>query len=224
MKINKLLSLMAISVFTFNAVAQKAVTITETTESIGEESGNALRAVIYGADEKTIFKSWKSIMKNHDAIVKTKKNEMYATEVLISSISDHKISVFAKIKDVDRLSKEVLFIFKKTDEIVSSSSDISGYTSAKEMVLTFATAVSKKAAEDFLKDAQKTLGKLEGDYEELTKQKQKAEKEIEECKETITNNEYNIQENIKNQKNKIEEIEKQKVILRKAKYAKEIFE
>jgi hypothetical protein len=224
MRIIKLiLFLLLTSIINISSWAQNTIVVSETIENVGDESGNALRTVIFRADEKAILKAWKSVLKNHEADVKTKGGEMYGTEVLISSISDHKMSVFMKMKDLNKTSKEVFFIFKKTEDILSSGNDISGYTSAKEIILNFATEVSKKATVEYFESERKKLEKLVNEFETLARDKKKSEKDIEVCKESITDNEYKIQENLKNQKIIHEEIEKQKKSLRIARDAKDVF-
>ena len=206
------------------AHAQKQTTITETSENIADANGNALRVEIFRADTKTILKEWKSKMKNYDGEVKIKKDELTATNVIISLISEHQIKVYAKVKDYTKESKEVFFIFLNGSQAVSSSSDISGYTAAKEIVSNFASELSKEATEKFYEDQDKALNKLQGELKNLIKEKEKAEKEIEDCKDSIKDNEYKIVENKDKQADLVKKIETQKKIVKDAKNNKEVFE
>ena len=136
----------------FTAQAQKGVEVTESTEEINDVNGNALRTIINRADEKTISKEWKKLMKSYKASVKTKGNEVHATEVMVSSISEFPIQVYAQINEISETEMELLVIFMNGDRSISSSSDISGYTAAKKIVEDFALQISNEATSAFFEN------------------------------------------------------------------------
>lgn len=208
----------------FIAQAQKNATITETSENIADANGSALRVEIFQTDSKTILKEWKSKMKKYDGDVKIKKGELIASNVKISLISEHEIKVYAKVKDYTKSSKEVFFIFLNGNQSISSTSDISGFTAAKEIVSSFATELSKNSTKAFFDNQDKALNKLQKELKDLVKEKEKAEKEIENCKESIKDNEYKIVDNKEKQSDLIKKIDSQKKIVKDAKNNKEVFE
>lgn len=207
----------------YSAFAQKGTEVTETTANINDINGNALKVVINRADEKTISKEWKRKMKNYDASVKTKSNEVHATEVSISSISEFTIQVYAQINEIDETQKEFLAIFMNGDRSISSSSDISGFTAAKEIVKTFAEELSSNATASYFENQEDQLKELEDRLDDLHKKKKKAEEEIEEAKETIKEREYDLKENEKQREKTEKEIEIQKQTLKNAKKELDLF-
>lgn len=204
--------------------AQSPVKVTETIESIESVNGNALQTTIYRSDSKSILKSFKSLLKGYDGDVDQKKDYLIASEVLISSISEHQIKVYAKTKEIDEKSVSLFVIFLNGDSPVSSSNDVSSYTAAKEILNDFSRNQSQQATERYFELEEKKLSDLEKDLENLLKEKKKAEKEIEDCKKAINDNEYKIKENIDNQKKVSGKIATQKDLVKTARNEKELFD
>jgi len=207
----------------FTAQAQKGVEITESTEEINDVNGNALRTIINRADEKTISKEWKKLMKSYKASVKTKGNEVHATEVMVSSINEFPIQVFAEINEVNDAQMELKVIFMNGDRSISSSSDISGYTAAKKIVEEFAYEISNEATSAFFENEEAKLEDLDSKLEDLKKEKEKAENEIKEAKELINEREYDLKENEKKREETLKSIEAQKQAVKNAKKELEQF-
>lgn len=197
--------------------AQKGFDVSETKEKINDFDGNALRIEINRSDEKTISKEWKKKMKNYDGSVKTKKNEINATEVNISSISDYPIQVFAKVNELKDKKHEFLVIFLNGNQSISSKSDISGFTAAKNIVSSFANEISKDATQDYNDLQEKELKALNSKIDDLQKEKKNAEKEIEDSKKTIKEKEKEIEENEKERVKTLKKIEEQKKVIKDAK-------
>lgn len=206
------------------SLAQSPVKVTETIESIEQVNGNAFQTTIYRSDSKSILKSFKSLLKNYDGDVDQKKDYLMASEVLIGSISEHQIKVYAKTKEIDDKSTSLFVIFLNGDSPVSSQTDISSYTAAKEILSDFSRSHSQEATLDYFDNEEKKLESLEKELENLLKEKKKAEKEIEDCKKSITDNEYNIKENIDKQKKINSEIASQKSTVKAARNEKELFD
>lgn len=216
-KLSKIILLAFILGLGFTAQAQKGAEVTESTEEINDFDGNVLRTVINRSDEKTISKEWKRKMKSYKASVKAKKNEIHATEVNISSISEFPIRVYAQINEINESQMEFLVMFMNGDRSISSSSDISGYTAAKKIVEEFAQEISNEATSAFFDTEEDRLKELESQLNNLKKEKKKAEKDIEEAKETIKEREYDLSENEKQSKETQKQIEAQKQAVKNAK-------
>lgn len=200
----------------YNTQAQNGIEITERTEEINDINGNALRTVINRADEKTISKEWKRKMKDYDASVKTKGNEVHATEVNISTISEFPIQVYAEINKIDETQMEFLVLFMNGDRSISSSTDISGYTAAKKILEEFANQLSKEATEEYNEKQISLLEDLQKQLEDLKDNKKDAEEEIKEAKETIKEKEYELAENEKKREETLKKIEAQKQAVKNA--------
>lgn len=152
--------------------AQDKIKVSESSEQIEGVKGNAFKVEIYRSDEKTVAKEWKSEIKGKSGDVDIKGNSVVATDVLIKSISDHEITVYAQVKQLDEKTIEFSAIFLNGDRAISSS-DAGAHLVAKKMVKDFANSVSKEAAKehhedqvDLLKDYNKSLEKLTEEIEE----------------------------------------------------------
>lgn len=216
-KLSKIILLAFVLSLGYTVQAQNAAEVTESTENINDIDGNVLRTVINRADEKTISKEWKRKMKNYKASVKTQKNEIHATDVNISSISDFPIQVYAQTKDIGESQMEFLVMFMNGDRSISSSSDISGFTAAKQIVKEFSQEISNEATSAYFENEEDRLKELESKLDNLKKEKEKAEKEIEEAKETINEREYDLNENVKQSAETQKQIETQKQAVENAK-------
>jgi chromosome segregation ATPase len=216
-QMSKLLTL-TLALFALNLLsAQEVTTVTETIENIGDANGSALRVEINRADERTIAKEWKSVMKDYDGDVNIKGDEIYASEVMISAISEHEIKVFAKISKLNETKKEFTVIFLNGDRAISSESDISGYTAAKDIVMRFAKARSLEATTEYKENQEDALKELEDNLDDLLRDKKRAEDDIEDCKETIKEKEYDLEQNQDKRGELVKQIEEQKKTLKNAK-------
>lgn len=216
-KLNKIILLAFVLSLGYGAQAQKGVEITEHAETINGIDGNVLRTIINRADKKTISKEWKRKMKRYKASVKTKSNEVHATEVMIPSISEFPIQVYAQINEVSESQMEFLVLFMNGDRDISSSSDISGFTAAKQIVKEFSHEISKEASSAYFKNEEDQLKDLGNKLDDLKKEKKKAEKEIEDAKELIKEREYDLKENEKLREETLKQIDKQKQSVKNAK-------
>lgn len=210
--------------FGYTVHSQEAISITEISASIQDASGNALRTEINRADEKMINKAWKSLMKDYDGDVEVKGNTIISKEVIIPSISDRGITVYAQTSKLSDTKKEFQVIFLNGDQDISSRSDVSAYTAANQIVKDFAQKVSNTATNKY-RDIQ--LGLLKGlskELEGLKRDQANAEKEIKKAKETIKDKEYELENNEKEQQEAVKKIEKQKEMVKNAKIEAELFE
>ncbi|MEQ8625001.1 MAG: hypothetical protein RJQ00_12640 [Vicingaceae bacterium] len=166
--------------------AQDKIKVSESSKEIEGVKGNALTVEIYRADEKTVAKEWKASLKRKSGDVDIKGNSIIATDVLIESISDHEITIYALVKRVNKTTLEFSAIFLNGDRAISSS-DAGAHLVAKKMVKDFANSVSKEAAKEhhklqlgILEDHKKSLKKLTNDIEDANKLIIEKKKEIEE--------------------------------------------
>ena len=185
-----------ISLF-FLTTATYAQEVNEQSGNIDKVSGTVLRTTINRAEEKTIVKGWKGVMKDYDADVDTKNNGITAKEVKIESIGTVGLEVLAEVRKSSDTQKEFIVMFLKNGTAISSTSDLSAFTAAKSIVREFANNMSKKATEDYQKAQIKLFDDIEDDYEDAQKEQEKAEKDIEDAKEQIKESEKEIKEKSK---------------------------
>jgi hypothetical protein len=190
------------------AIAQKKISVNESTENIGNGRNSALTVVIY-ASASDIEKEWKSLMKDYKAKVSAKK-EIFADDAVIKAIGPNTLDVFAKTEDNKDGSVKFIVAFDLGGAFLSSSAHSAQYKEAKRILHDFAVKVSKKAVEDELSIEEKQQKKLEKDYDDLVKNKLTLEKEIESYKSKIKKAEDDIQKNLKEQEAKQKELDVQK--------------
>lgn len=188
--------------------------IKESTESIGDLTGNALSITIVRADKKEIIKEWKSIMKSYDGSVKTKGDNIYTSDARIESISSGNVQINAEINKEKGNNHLFTVIFKSEKGAVSSKDDISGYTAASFIVSKFAKDLSVKAATAYKESQQKKFMSLQKDKKTLEKENIRLTEKIEDYNKKIIEAKETIERNKKALLRKKEELEKQeKVVL-----------
>jgi len=220
---NLIKSLLAMSLvlFSLNSLqAQKKVSVTESAEEINGVKGTALTVIINKSSEKEIIKEWKKTMKRYGASVKTKKNEAYASNANISTISEYPIQIFSKIKNNKKEESQTFSaIFLNGNIPISKSSDVSGFTAAKKIIEDFANQMSKAATTEFMKGQEKMLSTYNKEVKNIEKESKKASKDIEKKKKEIEKLENTVKDNekrkvelekkIKDQKNKVKDAKKE---------------
>lgn len=215
--------LLAISlvIFSLNSLqAQKKVKVTETSEKINDVKGTALKVIINKSSEKAISKAWKKVMKRYGASVKTKRNEIHASNANISTISEYPIQVFAKIENNKKENNQAFSaIFLNGNIPISKSSDVSGFTAAKKIIEDFANQISKEATTEFMKGEESILSGYNKEIKNIDKETKKANKDIANKKKEIEKLESTVKDNakkkgelekkIKTQKGKVKDAKKE---------------
>ncbi len=192
MKKFKLLAILLVF-FLANLNAQIKTAITETAETIGDVSGTALHVRIHRASKRDILKKVKSYLKERSNDVKTKGDEVYATNVVFPTISENAIKVYAKVKEYNETEHELYLIFVDGDQIVSTKTDIKDYNSAKASLYEFANTLSRESNESFIAFSERELGDLEKTLERLRYSKEKDENKIVSLGKKIKDNEKDIE-------------------------------
>ncbi|HET6245635.1 MAG: hypothetical protein H0V01_00545 [Bacteroidetes bacterium] len=208
----KAILLLVLTVFAVQLMAQKKISLSESNENIGNGKNNALIVTIYEASASDIEKEWKSIMKDFNAKVSSKK-EIFADDATIKAIGPNTVDVYARVEDNKNGSVKFIVGFDLGGAYLSSSQHSSEFKEAKNIVYNFAVKVSKEAVEAVVKEAEKLQKKNEKDLESLVKDKGSLEKDIETYKSKIQAAEADIQKNLKAQEAKKKEVDAQKVVL-----------
>lgn len=189
-KINLLVILLAFLLSNLNA--QVETTVTETAETIGDISGSALHVRIHRATKRDILKKVKSYLKERSDEVKSKGDEVYATDVLFPTISENRIKVYAKVKEYSQTEHELYLIFVDGDQIVSTKTDIKDYNSAKASLYELANTLSRESNESFIEYSEKELRELEKYLDRLRYTKEKDENKIVSLGKKINDNEKDL--------------------------------
>lgn len=199
--------------FCHYAKAQE-IKVKEDKESIAEGKNPVLTVVIYEADESSVEKAWKSLMKDYGAKV-SMKSEIFADNATITDISANTVDVYAYTKKEDDGVKLVV-AFDLGGAFVSSSTHSTEYKAAEKIIEKFAIDVSKEAVQDKLDDEKDKQKELESDLADLKKKNEKLHKDIEEYNQKIKDAEEDIITNEKDQEAKTKEIEEQTKVVEAA--------
>ncbi len=162
-------------------------------------------------------------MKEWEGDVSVKGSTVFATLVKIDAIDASGLEVNAKVKKSTDQEFEFLVMFLKNGEPISSDSDLSGFAGAKSIVKSFANELSREATKDYHKAETKIFTNLENDLESAKRDKEKAEKAIENAKKVIKEKTAFLSENKTNQEELVKKISEQKKVVKKANEELDLF-
>ncbi|NQY09626.1 MAG: hypothetical protein HRT71_08945 [Flavobacteriales bacterium] len=215
----KLLSLVFAIGMIANVYGQKSLEVKESSESIGGASNKVLTVQIFQGDDKHILKDWKSLMKKNKGKTSYKKNELFADNVLMKSVSLNTIDVWAKVV-ADGDAQKLIVAVDLGGAFLSSSAHPEQYMSFAAFLREFAVKTSKNAVDEEIKDSEKDHAALESEQEKLVKEDEnldklieKNEKAIEDAKAAIEQAKKDIEKNGKDQEKKKGEIKEHAIVL-----------
>jgi len=188
--------LLTLAMFTLLATAQK-IEVKEDKANLGGAKNPVLTVIIYEADESTVEKAWKSLMKDYDAKVTT-KDEIFADNAKITDMSTNTVDVYAT---TETKNSTVIFTvaFDLGGAFVSSSTHPDQYKVAEKLVKKFAVDISKEAVETKLEAEKKKQKELEKDLADLVKEKDKLTDAIADYNKKIAEAEKKIETNTTDQ-------------------------
>lgn len=193
-------------------VAQK-ITVKESTETVGGSSHNCLVASIYDAKPDAIEKAWKSKMKSYDAKVSSKK-DIFADNAMIKEMSGNDpIDIYARIEKVSDTESKLIVGFDLGGAWLNSKDHAEKYKIAEKIVREFALSMTKEAAADLRKAAQKKLDNLKDDQASLEKKNKDLNADIEDYKNKIKKAEEDLKTNANDQVKKKAEVEAAQKVL-----------
>jgi len=204
---NLLLSIIFI-VFTIPTMAQK-LEVTETNSKFDKTSRPALMVEIPYADQKTVEKEWKKLMKNYNPDKFKSRKEMFADNATIDRLSENTVDVYAKADE----KKDIVTLFVAVDlgGAFLSSSDGDKIQVMKGIVRDFAINLVKEVYDDKIKEQEKNVSNIEKEFKSAEDNKKHLEKEIKSYKEKIEDNELEVEKlskTIEDQSKKLKEEQK----------------
>lgn len=208
----KKIFLMLFVITTVTCFGQRKIKIHEEREKIANGTNNALVATIYESTPDAIEKSWKQLMKGYDAKVSNKK-EIFADDALIKDMSVNTCDIYAFTRKINDDETELVVAVDLGGAYLSSSEHSSKYKIMEKILKDFAVEASSDAIKEKLKSSQKVLDVLTKDNDNLIRDKEHLEKQIEDYKQKIADNEKSIEKNTSQQADKQKEIENQKTII-----------
>lgn len=188
--------------------------VDEKNEKIGGGNNNALVVYIYENTSDNILKEWKSLMRDNDAKVTTKDGEQFSDNAVIKRVNgNNTMDVYARAENGKDGEVKLIVGFNLGGAFLNSKEHSQQFKEAEKMLQEFANKLTKDAIEAQLKAAEKILGNMTDDQEDLVKKNKDLKEDIEEYKEKIKKAEGEIVTNEENQKKKLVEIEGQKKVV-----------
>ncbi len=188
--------------------------ISEGAANMSKGSNNALSVMLDG-EPKDIEKGWTKYIKDYkgDKTKKDKKTgEIFSDNMVLKDMSTNTVDVYTTIVPKDGGSLMTVW-FDLGGAYLSSSSHPEQYAAAEAMLKEFSLTASKKMVEDQLKEEEKKLKDLRGDYKKMEKDIDDYTKEIEKCKKKIAEAESGIEKTEGDKKTKQGEIDDQSKVV-----------
>ncbi len=193
------------------------IEVTESNESVGTGSNNALVVVIYDADLETVEKEWKSRVKDFNTEKTTlSKHTLFADNATIKEMGNNTVDIytnFSEKKDGEKKTVRMVVGFDLGGAYLSSSQHKDKFEVAKKIIKDFAVKMTKEAVEEQVKIANKALDKLNDKQKDLEKGKKEMEENIVDDKEKIKKAEEDIKKNEENIKTNEKQQEEQKKLI-----------
>lgn len=190
-------------------VYSQRIEVKETTGQFRTGNKNSIVTTVYHSDLKTVTKEFQSLLKSYKGKVSSKKGEIFGDDLLITSISNNTLDVYAIIKETKDGDIEVTAAFDLGGACISSSLNSDQYTRASDIIREFALKITEKGYAEYLKSEEKNLKEAKKEYEKMVDLKKDLTKDNEDYKKKIEDNEKEIEKLTKDIEEKGKEVKEQ---------------
>lgn len=206
--------LVAFFLLAFGATAQ----VTEVASPMSAGNNNSLSVIINGLEPKTVEDLWKNYVKKFDGKDKynRKAKELFIDNATIKTISDNTVDIYSKAEKAGDATQLTAW-FDLGGAYLSSSAHPERYPAGVAIMNDFLKETERYKVNNILKDAEKTLSKLEDDKKGMEKDVSGWEKDIKKAEEKIADWRKDIEKSKADQEKKQAEIEKQKAEIERIK-------
>jgi hypothetical protein len=187
-------------------VFSQRIEVKETTGQFRSGNKNSIVTTVYHSDIKTVTKEFTSLLKSYKGKVSSKKGEIFGDDLMITSMSNNTIDVYAIIKETKDGDIEVTAAFDLGGACISSSLNGEQFGRASDIMREFALKITEKGYAGFLKAEEKNLKDTKKEYEKMVDLKKDMIKENENYKKKIEQNEKEIDKLTKNIEDKGKEV------------------
>ncbi|MFH0894421.1 MAG: hypothetical protein V2A54_08285 [Bacteroidota bacterium] len=172
--------------------AQKVKVESEKKDIAGAKR-DAFTVVIPEADQSTIEKSWRSLMKKYNGDVST-KDGVFADNAKISEISENTTDVYARTEKLENGVK-LIVVFDLGGAFLTSSMHPAQYKVAEKIIREFSIKAATEAVDDKLKEQEKKFREADENLKDLVKENEKLKSNIESYKKKIEEAEADLKKN-----------------------------
>lgn len=217
----KLLIIAGLLIPSLQLCAQKVKVDSEKKDIAGAKR-DAFTVVIPEADQSSVEKGWRSLMKKYDGDISTKTG-VFADNAKIPEISQNTVDVFALTEKMDNATK-LIVAFDLGGAFLSSSMHPAQYKVAEKMIREFAVKAATEGVEEKLKEQEKILREADENVKDLVKENEKLKSSIESYKKKIEEAEADLKKNGENQVKAKSALEEQQKVVDKWKEKKKAIE
>ncbi|MDD3740731.1 MAG: hypothetical protein PHH30_05765 [Bacteroidales bacterium] len=201
----KIFLLFAFAIIATGVYSQR-VEVKENTGQFRSGNKNSFVTTVYHSDIKTVTKEFTSLLKGYKGKVSSKKGEIFGDNLMITSISNNTIDVYAIIKETKDGDVEVTAAFDLGGACISSSTNSEQFGRASDIMREFALELTEKGYANFLKSEEKVLKESQKEYEKMVDLKKDLTKDNEDYKKKIEQNEKEIDKLTKDIEDKGKEV------------------
>jgi hypothetical protein len=188
----KLVLIFAFALIAAGVYSQK-IEAKETSGKFGKDNHNAITTTVYHSDVKNVEKEFNNLLKDYKGKTSSKKDVIFGDDLLITTISNNTIDVYATVTEGKDGEVEVVAAFDLGGAYLSSSMHPDQFTRAQQIMREFALGITEKAYAEFLKEEEKKLNETVKDYEKTVSTKEGLIKDNEDYKKRIEENETEIE-------------------------------
>ena len=218
----KKLLISALLLIPFMQLNAQKVKVESEKKDIAGAKREAFTVVIPEAEQSSVEKGWRSMMKKFDGDISTKTG-VFADNAKIPDISDNTVDVYALTEKADNGVK-LIVAFDLGGAFLSSSMHPAQYKVAEKMIREFAVKAATEAVEDKLKEQEKILRENDEKLKDLVKENDKLKSSIESYKKKIEEAESDLKKNGEDQVKAKSALEEQQKVVDKWKDKKKAIE
>jgi chromosome segregation ATPase len=172
--------IIALSAFTALNMSAQKITVNESSEKFSTGSQNAATTTIMEADLDNVIKEWKKVLKEFKyEKVKDDNNEVFGDNVVIKDWGNNPADFYTKFEE----NKKAKTIKMSTavdlgGAYLKSSEQSDKFKFVEKMSMDFAIKMTKEPIEEKLKDAERSVSKLEDKQSTLEKENKTLHEDI----------------------------------------------
>lgn len=186
-----ILTMMSACLIATQLNAQK-LSITNGSENLGGSYNPTFQVFIPHANEKSVEKKWKSLLKDYRAKVKSSKDDINGTNFVLKEKDT--MQVYSRIiENADGITLNAAF--SREGVFITPTTDQNDYDMLSKLLHDFALPIAKEGLEKKVDNADDLLKKKSKEHDNLVKRNEKIVKENEKMKEKISDNEREATEN-----------------------------
>lgn len=185
--------LLALSLLLVGTLFAQKIEVREVSGKFRNGNQNALSTTVYHCELKVVQKKFEGLLKSYKGKTSTKKKELFGDDLLITSVSNNSIDVFAYFIEGKTGEVEVVAGFDLGGAFLSSSLHQEQFVRVSQIMREFALKLTEEAYADYLKGEEKAVKSAVKEHEKMLKTKTDLEKQNQDFKKKIEQNEKEVE-------------------------------